>query len=95
MASLFITYWSGTDRSGGNSPGNIISSEVRSISGTSAQSGATPEGAKLVSIYADAAAVFEYGANPTADSAASAYLGANERLWTNARQGALIAGKTA
>lgn len=98
MASLFITYWSGSDRNDGNSPGNAISSETRSITGTSAQSGATPPDARLVSIYADAAACFLYNANPTAVASAtgtSVYLGANERLWINAKPTQLIAGITA
>lgn len=95
MASLFITYWSGSDRNGGNLPGKAISSEVLAITGASAQSGATPEDALLVSICADAAAVFLYDTNPTAVSASSPYILANERLWLPARPGKLIAGKTA
>lgn len=94
MASLFITYWSGSDRNGGNSPGNVVSSEVLTITGTSAQSGVTPDTAKLVSIYADTAGCFLYNTDPTAVSATSPAIGALERLWFNAKPGCKIAGKT-
>lgn len=94
MASLFITYWSGSDRQFGNSPGQPVSSEIRTVTGTSAQSGATPPTAKLVSIYSDVAANFEYGADPTASATTSAHVGANERVWLDAKPTQLIAGIT-
>lgn len=90
---LEITYWT---KSGANAnqAGSVISSEQRTVSGTSAQSTATPHPAKTVSIYATEAARFEYAANPTASSA-SAYIGAGERLWIDAGGGNKIAGITA
>lgn len=85
-----ITYWSARgDRQ--SAPQSIISSETRSTSGTSAQSGTTPEDAVLVSVVCVTAAIrIAYGSNPTA-SASSAYMSAGERLWLTARPGQKIA----
>ena len=92
---LEITYWAGHAPSNSNVAGKVISSESRSISGASAQSGATPDNAMLVSIYSTEAARFEYSStNPTA-AATSAYIGANERLWLDAVPTYKIAGITA
>lgn len=92
---LEITYWTGHAETNNNVAGKVISSEQRTLSGTSAQSGATPASAVLVSIYSTEAARFEYSSsNPTA-SASSAYIGANERLWLQAVPGYEIAGITA
>lgn len=91
--SLEITYWTGMS-------GNIpvaecdISSETCSISGTSAQSGAAPSNARVVSIVALVAARFAIGTNPAA-SAASPYIAAGERLWRKIEPGQKIAGITA
>lgn len=94
MAILWITYWSGSDRQDGNSPGNAISSQALTITGTSAQSAATPADAYLVSLYADTACNFLYTANPTASATTSHHIGANERVWINAKPTQLIAGIT-
>lgn len=92
---LEITYWTGSAPENENVAGTVISNEQRTLSGTSAQSGATPAGAVIVSIFATEAARFEYSsANPTA-AATSTYIGASERLWLDAKEGFKIAGITA
>lgn len=90
---LEITYWTGVF-STGPIPESDISSESRTLSGTSAQSGAAPAEARIVSIYATEAARFAVGTNPTA-SATSTYLGAGERIWRPILVGQKIAGITA
>ncbi len=86
-----ITYWSGSDRQVGNSAGRIISSETRSTSGSSAQSGATPPTARLVSVNCTSAAIrIKTGANPTA-AAGDTYIEVGERVWFDANPGELIA----
>lgn len=95
--ALEISYWGGAASGTGieNAAGRVISSESRTISGTSAQSGATPANARLVSIVATENARYEYSsADPTA-AAGSAYIGSGERLWVEARPGFKIAGITA
>jgi hypothetical protein len=85
-----ITYWSSRG-DGIASPAGIVASESRSTSGSSAQSGASPEGAGLVSIVCTTAAIrIAYGANPTAD-ANSAYIGVGERVWMSSRPGSKLA----
>lgn len=90
---LHITYWSGA---AGDLPitAGDISSETLSISGTSAQSGAAPTEARIVSVYATEAARFTVGSNPTA-SATSAYIAAGERIWRSIEATQKIAGITA
>jgi len=90
---LEITYWTGVFNNGPIPEGDI-SSESRSLSGTSAQSAAAPTGAAIVSIYATEAARFAVGTNPTASST-SAYVGAGERIWRPILVGQKIAGITA
>lgn len=90
--ALEITYWTASGNK--NMPGSVISSETRSLSGTSAQSGATPANADIVSISASEAARFVYSLDPTA-SATSAYIAAGERLWIDARSAYKVAGITA
>lgn len=92
---LEITYWT-RSKLNPNIPGDEISAEERTISGTSAQSGATPANADYVSIFATEAARIKYdSANPTASSSgASTYLAAGERLWRDAKPGFKIAGIT-
>ena len=94
--ALEITYWSARadDKS---APGDIISSEQRSLSGSSALSGATPDNAVFVSIWASEKARIRYGEaygrEPTAaDTGASSVIGANERLWLTARAQHKVAG---
>lgn len=92
---LEITYWTGHAPENDNVAGKVISNEQRTLSGTSAQSGATPDGAVIVSIYATEAARYEYSSsNPTA-AAGSTYIGAGERLWVDAIPAYKIAGITA
>jgi hypothetical protein len=95
MATLEITYWAGTTQQGGNIPARVLSSETVTVTGTSAQSGAAPVASDLVSIVATGApARFEMGSSPTA-TAASAYLGTDERIWLAAQPLNKIAGITA
>jgi hypothetical protein len=68
--SLEITYFAeGLNKS---IYGATISSETRSSSATSAQSGATPASAEVVRLKALANVRFAYGANPTATATAGA-----------------------
>lgn len=95
---LEITYWTdGNGVASGSMPGAPSSSETRTISATSAQSGATPANMGMISIYATENARFAYGANPTATATAGAnghYVGAGERVWFDAREGYKVAGIT-
>lgn len=91
---LEITYWTGRREARNASPLAAVSSEQRTLSGTSAQSGATPDRAEFVSIVATENARFAYGADPTASSS-SAYIMAGERLWLTAEARNKIAGITA
>lgn len=90
--ALEITYWS-QRQDAKAAPGRIISSEQRSLSGSSAQSAVTPDSAGWVSVWASEKARIGYGANPTVtDAGTSAVIGANERLWLTAEPGWKIAG---
>ena len=88
-----ITYWSAASGSAPIPEVDILS-ETRTISGTSAQSGAAPEGSSIVSIYSTEAGRFAIGDNPTA-AATSPYIGAGERIWRSITPGQKIAGITA
>ena len=89
--ALEISYWTAS-RSNPNVPGAVVSAESRSISGASAQSGATPANAVFVKLNAGEASRFAYdGSNPTA-TAASAYMGYGEIIWLDAVAGNKIAG---
>jgi hypothetical protein len=96
---LKITYLTGHAQTNNNVEGGVISSESLTISGTSAQSGATPNNAVLISIYATEAACFDYsGSNPTAIAAGtgtSTYIGSGERRYLQAVSGNKVAGITA
>lgn len=96
---LKITYLTGDAPTNENIEGDVISSESLTISGTSAQSGATPASAVFVTIYATEAACFDYsGTNPTAIAAGtgtSTYIGSGERRWVKANPLYKIAGITA
>jgi hypothetical protein len=97
---LKITYWTASRDT--NIPGVPIYSESLAISGTSAQSGATPANAMFTSIRnTETGDVnFDYSSsNPTANATvastnASAGIGAGERLWMDAVPGNKIAGIT-
>jgi hypothetical protein len=68
--SLEITYFAETRNM--NMYGLPISSETRTASGTSAQSGATPSNAVIVRIHSTANNRYAYGSNPTATATAGA-----------------------
>jgi hypothetical protein len=92
---LEITYWTGSAPENRGVYGTPISNEQRTLSGVSAQSGATPDGTAFVSITATEAARFEYSSsNPTA-SVSSVYLLAGRTIDIDARPGFKIAGITA
>lgn len=93
--SLEITYWA--DAIHGNPiPSHAILSETRSTSGSSAASGACPPGARVVSIVCTGAADrFEIGSGTPVATAASAYIGVGERIWTGITPGYKVAGITA
>jgi hypothetical protein len=91
--ALEITYWS--KAANRNIPRAAISTETRSLSGTSAQSGATPSGCAYVSLLATEATRFAYGENPTATATAGAsghYIASGERIWIEAVAGNKFAG---
>lgn len=91
--ALEITYYSlGKNK---NCYGAPILSETRSLSGTSAQSAATPDNAEIVRIHATEAARYAYGSNPTATAAAGAsghYLASGATIDIHARSAYLVAG---
>jgi hypothetical protein len=87
--ALNITYWTASRNP--NMPGGVISSENVTISGTSAQSGATPNNAVYVSLMSDVATRFLYAANPTATTS-DAGLAPYERVWLDAVPGNKFAG---
>jgi hypothetical protein len=90
--SLKITYWTGS-KTNPNIAGAVILSESLTLSGTSAQSAATPTNAMYTSIYATETCTFDYGGtNPTADTTTDAFLGAGERVWLDAVPAFKVAG---
>lgn len=94
--SLEITYYAGG--SNPNAYGLPISSETRTASGTSAQSGATPSNAVYIRIASTANNRYAYGANPTATAAAGAdghYIASGQVIDIPAVSGNKIAAITA
>lgn len=96
--ALKITYWTAS-RYNPNVPGSVISSESVSISGTSAQSGATPANAVFVSLRNTETGDVNFAydsANPTAlATSGSPGIASGERLWMDAFPAYKIAGITA
>ena len=79
-----------------NMPGKVLSAESLTISGTSAQSAATPSNADYIKVTATETSCFEYSsANPTASATTSAYLAAGETIYLDAVSGYKVAGITA
>jgi hypothetical protein len=68
--SLEITYYASARNE--NIYGQPISSETRTASASSAQSGATPSNADIIRIASTANNRFAYGTNPTATATAGA-----------------------
>lgn len=100
--ALKVTYWTAS-KYNPNIPGAVIASESITISGTSAQSGVTPDNAVFVTLRnTETGDVnFDYSSsNPTAlasvvATAASAGIASGERLWLDAVSGYKVAGITA
>jgi len=92
--ALEISYWSGIDPITRQVYGTFIAAESRSLSGTSAQSGTTPDNAGIVRVHATEAARMAYSADPTA-AAGSLYLGEGGVIEFAAVPGHKIAGITA
>lgn len=93
--ALEISYFSGRGKRGTQVYGGFISAETRSLTGTSAQSGAIPAGATIARIEATEAARVQVGdSNPTA-AATSIYMAAGAVLDIEVTAGHKIAGKTA
>lgn len=94
--SLEITYYTlGRNK---NCYGLPVSSETRSASGTSAQSGATPANAEVIRIRSSAGNRYAYGSNPTATATAGAnghYIGSGDVIDIAAVPGNKIAVITA
>ena len=93
--ALEISYWAGRGGKGTQIYKGLIVSEQRTLSGTSAQSAATPAGAAVVRIKATEAAYAAYGANPTAAATLGAYLASGEHIDVEAVTGHKVAGITA
>ena len=91
---LEISYWTGADPVTRQVYGAFITAETRSLSGTSAQSGVTPDNAGIVRVQTTENARIAYGADPTAD-ATSLYLGEGGIIEFAAVAGHKVAGKTA
>jgi len=97
---LKITYWTASQYNS-NVPGAPISSESVTISGTSAQSGATPANAVFISLRNTESGDVNYiynSTNPTALAAgglAHGAIGTGERLWLDAIPTYKVAGITA
>lgn len=92
--TIEISYWNGRGKHGTQIYGAAISAETLSITGTSAQSAATPAGATIVRVETTEACRFAYGANPTA-AATTPYLGLGGVIEFDAVVGSKLAGKTA
>ena len=95
--SLEITYYS-KSVTGLPCYGIPISSETRTASGTSAQSGATPANAEVIRIVSTAANRYAYGSNPTATATAGAsghYLASGATIEIDAVSGNKLAVITA
>lgn len=92
--ALEISYWTGVGAQPTPVVGKEISSEPLALTATSAQSGATPANAAILSIVATEAARIAYATNPTA-GATGCYVAAGERLWLTATPGFKVAGRTA
>jgi hypothetical protein len=90
---LEISYWNGRGKNATQIYGAYVSAESRSLSGTSAQSGATPSGSVIVRVEATEASRIAYGSNPTADTT-TPYLGAGQVIEFEAVVGNKVAGKT-
>jgi hypothetical protein len=90
---LEISYWNGRGKRATQIYGAYLSAETRTLSGTSAQSGATPSGAAIVRLEATEACRIAYGSNPTADTT-TPYLGAGAVIEFEAVSGNKVAGKT-
>jgi hypothetical protein len=94
--ALEISYWTGRAKRGTQALGSLISSETRSTSGTSAQSGATPSGAGIVRVKCTTAADrVAYGSNPTASATFGEYLAVGDSTDFEATPGFKVAGITA
>lgn len=95
---LKITYFSGHSRETPACVGTEISSENLAITATSAQSGATPDGAKIVLITATEAGYYRYGPQftktPTAITGTDQYLQSGTERWIDAWPGYKIAAIT-
>ena len=95
--SLEITYYS-KSVSGLPMYGAPISSETRTASASSAQSGATPANADVIRIASTANNRFAYGANPTATATAGSsdhYIASGQTIEIDAVSGNKIAVITA
>lgn len=93
--ALEISYWTGRGKHATQVYGSFISAETRSLSGSTAQSGAIPAGATVARIEAtEDARVQIGGTNPTAD-ASSLYMSASSIADFEVKPGDKIAGKTA
>lgn len=88
-----ISYWNGRGKHGTQIYGGYVSAESLSITGTSAQSGATPNGATIVRVEMTEAGRIAYGSSPTA-GATTPYLGAGQVIEFEATNGHKVAGKT-
>ena len=91
--TIEISYWYNSGKRGRPIYSHYVSAESLSITGTSAQSGATPASAEIVRVEMTEAGRVAYGGNPTA-AATTPYLGAGQVIEFDAVVGNKVAGKT-
>lgn len=93
MATLYVSYFGSVDK---HCAGDPIKSETVTTSGTSAASGAIPDGTSIIKIQSDAAHYVTIGlSTPTAAATNSAYVGAGEVFWLRTASSTRAAQKVA
>lgn len=93
--ALEISYFTGRGKHSTQVYAGFISAETRSLSGTSAQSGAIPNGATVARIEATEAARVQVGGTSPTAAATSIYMASGAVLDIEVVAGDKIAGKTA
>lgn len=93
MATLYVSYFGAVDKDVAADP---IKAETVTTSGTSAASGAIPDGAMIAKVQSDVAHYVTIGTGtPTAAATNSVYVGANEVLWLRVQTSSRAAKKVA
>jgi hypothetical protein len=92
MASLFISYFGGSDK---ECAYDDLGAETVTTSASNAQSTANPKMGCVAKIQSDTAHWIATSANPTAAANTNTYLAANEVLWLRLNRGYKIGAITA